>query len=84
MLLLLLLLLLPPLLLFRLMLCLFQFLFVTKLAAAVLSGSLAIISSVLDNGMDLLSGALLWGTTIAMKKQDVINYPSGKFDIVLC
>nr|KAG5711900.1 hypothetical protein BaRGS_026341 [Batillaria attramentaria] len=49
-----------------------------KLAASVLSGSLAIISSLVDSVVDLVSGLLLWWTNRAIRKSDPYVYPQGR------
>nr|KAG5694398.1 hypothetical protein BaRGS_002252 [Batillaria attramentaria] len=46
-----------------------------KTAAAVLSGSLAIISSLIDSAVDLLSGIIMWWATRAMRNRDPYLYP---------
>lgn len=53
-------------------------LFSAKLIAAVLSGSLAIISSVLDSAVDLVSGILLWWSSRAIKHVNHFYYPRGR------
>ncbi|ESN91639.1 hypothetical protein HELRODRAFT_70308, partial [Helobdella robusta] len=53
-------------------------LLVAKTLAAVLSGSLAVISSVLDSAVDLVSGILLWISSRAIKKTDISVYPRGR------
>lgn len=45
--------------------------------AAILSGSLSIISAVIDSGVDLVSGALMWWSNRAMKYRDPYTYPQG-------
>ncbi|KAK7504274.1 hypothetical protein BaRGS_00004578, partial [Batillaria attramentaria] len=52
--------------------------FVNLLAASVLSGSLAIISSLVDSVVDLVSGLLLWWTNRAIRKSDPYVYPQGR------
>ncbi|KAK7496771.1 hypothetical protein BaRGS_00011980 [Batillaria attramentaria] len=49
-----------------------------KTAAAVLSGSLAIISSLIDSAVDLLSGIIMWWATRAMRNRDPYLYPQGR------
>jgi len=53
-------------------------LLVTKVAAAVLSGSLAIIASALDSLLDITSGTILYVTNHAMRRPDIYKYPVGK------
>jgi cation diffusion facilitator family transporter len=53
-------------------------LFCAKAVAAALSGSLAVISSVLDSAVDLASGAILWYSTRAIKRVDYYLYPRGR------
>ncbi|XP_055998735.1 uncharacterized protein LOC125664063 [Ostrea edulis] len=49
-----------------------------KLVAAVLSGSMAIISSLVDSVVDLASGIVVWVTTRAVRKTDSFKYPNGR------
>ena len=44
-----------------------------------LSGSLAIISSLVDSAVDLVSGVIIWYTSKAMRKIDIYNYPIGTY-----
>jgi len=53
-------------------------LLVGKIAAAVMSGSLSVITSVIDSAVDLVSGALMWCSGRAVKKRDPYNYPQGR------
>lgn len=53
-------------------------LFVAKIVAAALSGSLVVISSVIDSAMDLTTGAVIFGTNRAIKKRDLHKYPRGR------
>ncbi|XP_062510406.1 uncharacterized protein LOC134186449 [Corticium candelabrum] len=55
-------------------------LFVSKIVASVLSGSLSVISSLVDSALDLFSGVTLWLVNRAMrsKPEDIYLYPSGK------
>ncbi|XP_065837943.1 uncharacterized protein [Oscarella lobularis] len=55
-------------------------LFIGKLLASILSGSLSVISSLVDSALDLFSGITLWLVSRAMqrKKLDVYRYPTGK------
>ena len=52
--------------------------FTAKVYACVRSGSLAIIASTLDSLLDLLSGFILWFTSISMRKENPYLYPIGK------
>lgn len=54
-----------------------QVLLVIKLAAAVLSGSLSIIVSVIDSVIDLFSGILFWLCNHAIINRDNYDYPQG-------
>ncbi|XP_065837472.1 uncharacterized protein [Oscarella lobularis] len=55
-------------------------LFTGKLIASILSGSLSVISSLVDSALDLFSGITLWLVSRAMqpKRLDVYRYPTGK------
>lgn len=55
-----------------------QVLLIIKTVAAILSGSLSIISAVIDSAVDLVSGALMWWSNKAMKYRDPYAYPQGK------
>lgn len=55
----------------------FKALLVAKVTAAAVSGSLVILSSMLDSAMDLVSGALMWWRNRAIKKTDIYLYPRG-------
>ena len=55
-------------------------LLILKAVAAYLSGSLAIISSVIDSAVDLASGLLMWWSSKAMKHRDPYNYPQGELN----
>ena len=55
-----------------------QLLITAKGIAVGLSGSLAIISSLVDSAVDLVSGVIIWYTSRAMKKTDIYHYPIGK------
>jgi hypothetical protein len=52
--------------------------FAAKVYACVRSGSLAIIASTLDSLLNLLSGFILWFTSISMRKENPYLYPIGK------
>ncbi|CAL8069895.1 unnamed protein product [Calicophoron daubneyi] len=49
-----------------------------KTAAAIFSGSLAIISSLLDSCVDLVSGGIMWFTARQMRKRRPYTYPQGR------
>ncbi|XP_061196456.1 uncharacterized protein LOC133204733 [Saccostrea echinata] len=49
-----------------------------KLAAAILSGSISIISSLVDSCVDLSSGIVIAVTERAMKKRNLYEYPQGR------
>jgi len=53
-------------------------LLLAKIAAAVISGSLVVISSMLDSAMDLVSGALMWWSNKAIEKTNFYFYPRGR------
>lgn len=55
-------------------------LFVSKMVAAILSGSLSVVSSLVDSALDLFSGVTLWLVNRSMKPKpdDIYLYPSGK------
>ena len=53
--------------------------FIGKTIAAVLSGSVAIISSLVDSVVDLASGVVLWVTSRAIHNKDPVKYPNGLF-----
>jgi cation diffusion facilitator family transporter len=55
-------------------------LFFSKMVAAILSGSLSVVSSLVDSALDLFSGVTLWFVNRAMrpKPDDIYKYPSGK------
>ncbi|XP_076356311.1 uncharacterized protein LOC143249781 isoform X4 [Tachypleus tridentatus] len=53
-------------------------LLIIKTVAACLSGSLSILSSVIDSGVDLASGILMWWSNRAIKKRDLYQYPQGR------
>lgn len=54
------------------------FLFAIKLWALVISGSMAMLASVLDSSLDILSGTMLFLAMNESRKQDHVNYPIGK------
>lgn len=51
---------------------------IAKAVAVALSGSISITSSLVDSCVDLISGAIFWWTTRAMKKRNPYNYPQGR------
>ncbi|XP_067659363.1 uncharacterized protein [Haliotis asinina] len=53
-------------------------LLIAKAVASSLSGSIAIISSLVDSIVDLASGIILWWATKAVKKRDPYIYPQGR------
>mmetsp|Transcript_50711 Transcript_50711/g.99345 ORF Transcript_50711/g.99345 Transcript_50711/m.99345 type:complete len:479 (-) Transcript_50711:137-1573(-) len=53
-------------------------LFGLKIAAAVLSGSLAVIASATDSLLDLISGSFMWFVSRFMHAWDPYKYPQGK------
>ena len=46
--------------------------------AAGMSGSLAVISSVIDSAVDLVSGALMWWSNRAVRNRNIYEYPQGE------
>ncbi len=58
----------------------FQLLLIGKVVATVMSGSLSILSSLVDSAVDLLSGTVMWCTSAAIKRKDYFKYPSGIFN----
>lgn len=56
-----------------------QVLLAAKLTAAILSGSLAIISSLVDSVVDLASSVTIWATAKYARKRDPYVYPQGTF-----
>jgi len=58
---------------------LLKILLIIKVAAAVVSKSLSVISSVVDSTVDLLTSLMLLWTARKMKKHDVYKYPGGDF-----
>ncbi|KAL8578285.1 hypothetical protein ACOMHN_005676 [Nucella lapillus] len=53
-------------------------LLVIKAVAVALSGSISVISSLVDSGVDLLSGVVIWYTSRAVRRSNPYIYPSGK------
>ncbi|KAL5015135.1 hypothetical protein ScPMuIL_009405 [Solemya velum] len=53
-------------------------LLLAKTTAVVLSGSISILSSLVDSVVDLLSGLIIWLTTRAVERTDPFLYPRGR------
>lgn len=53
-------------------------LLIAKLVAAILSGSISVISSLVDSCVDLSSGFVIAVTERAMRKRDLYEYPQGR------
>lgn len=53
-------------------------LLIAKAVASYLSGSMSIISSLVDSAIDLVSGIVLWFTTRSIKDTNYYDYPEGK------
>ncbi|KAL5015139.1 hypothetical protein ScPMuIL_009409 [Solemya velum] len=53
-------------------------LMVGKSVAVGLSASIAIISSLVDSVVDLVSGIIIWWSTSMMKKRNLYDYPTGR------
>ncbi|XP_060078439.1 uncharacterized protein LOC132557924 [Ylistrum balloti] len=53
-------------------------LLIAKLAAAILSGSISVISSLVDSIVDFASGIVIWATTRAVKNRNLYEYPQGR------
>ncbi|CAI5504019.1 unnamed protein product [Closterium sp. Naga37s-1] len=53
-------------------------LFIVKIIASIVSGSLAILASTLDSLLDLLCGFILWYTARTMRCTNPYKYPIGK------
>ena len=53
-------------------------LLIAKIVAVVESGSISVISSLVDSVMDLTSGIVIWWSTKAMKNRNRYQYPQGK------
>ncbi|CAI6004658.1 unnamed protein product [Closterium sp. NIES-65] len=53
-------------------------LFIVKIIASIVSGSLAILASTLDSLLDLLCGFILWYTARTMRRTNPYKYPIGK------
>ncbi|KER18751.1 hypothetical protein T265_15846, partial [Opisthorchis viverrini] len=52
-------------------------LLIGKAVASSISGSLSIISSLLDSCVDLASGGIMWYTSRQMRKRRPYSYPQG-------
>lgn len=53
-------------------------LFIAKIAAVVLSGSISLVASAVDSGLDLMSGSIIFITACLMKrKRSIYLYPAG-------
>ncbi len=53
-------------------------LFIAKIVAVVLSGSISLIASAVDSGLDLMSGSIIFITSCLMKrKRSIYLYPAG-------
>ncbi|KAH9514187.1 Metal tolerance protein 11 [Bulinus truncatus] len=53
-------------------------LLIAKAVASALSGSISIISSLMDSCLDLVSGSIMWWATRAVKRRDPYDYPQGR------
>ena len=53
-------------------------LLIAKVVAVVESGSISVISSLVDSVVDLTSGVVIWWSTRAMKRRNRYEYPQGK------
>lgn len=53
-------------------------LLIAKAVASYLSGSMSIISSLVDSAIDLVSGIVMWCTTRSIKGTNYYDYPEGK------
>lgn len=53
-------------------------LLIAKSVAAYLSGSLAVISTVIESAVDITSGLAIWLTVRAIEKTDPFEYPRGR------
>ena len=62
--------------------CFSKILLAAKLTAAVLSGSMAIISSLVDSVVDITSGLVIWVTTKAIQRTDPYKYPNGSVTVI--
>ncbi len=58
--------------------CLNVVLFIAKIVAVVLSGSISLVASAVDSGLDLMSGSIIFITSCVMKrKRSIYLYPAG-------
>ncbi|RUS80052.1 hypothetical protein EGW08_012169 [Elysia chlorotica] len=53
-------------------------LLLAKAVASALSGSISIISSLVDSALDLISGVVMWWAVRAMQRRDLYTYPQGR------
>jgi len=53
-----------------------------KMVAAIMSGSISIISSLVDSIVDLASGVIIWATGRAVQKRNPYVYPQGLISFV--
>lgn len=53
-------------------------LFLVKLALALVSGSMAILATAFESFLDILSNAILFCTSVFIRKKDYYTYPVGK------
>ena len=60
-----------------------QLLMCAKVAASVLSGSFSIISSLIENVLDLLAGVFMWWAARAIRHRDLYKYPQGNSNAVI-
>lgn len=51
---------------------------IAKITAAYLSGSLSVVSSLVDSAVDLVSGAVIYVTNRAARKANFARYPFGR------
>jgi len=53
-------------------------LLIVKIVAAAMSNSLSVISTVIESGVDLVSGVIIWVTSTAITHRDPYEYPRGR------
>lgn len=53
-------------------------LLIVKIVAAAMSNSLSVISTVIESGVDLVSGIIIWATSAAIQNRDPYEYPRGR------
>lgn len=53
-------------------------LFVIKIVASILSGSLSVIASAVDSAVDLMSGIIIWVSTRKIQHRNLYKYPRGR------